>query len=366
MSHPNTQVAIVGCGNIANAYCKGLAEYPQMQIAGFSDLDSERAEAMAAEYGGKAYASLEELLADDAVQIVVNLTIHHAHYQVIKACLEGGKHVFSEKPLALTSNESIELTEIAEQRGLALGGAPCTFLGEAQQTAANVLRSGSLGRVRLIYAEVNHGRIESWHPNPEPFYQVGPLFDVGVYPLSVVASIVGPARRVLAHGTTLYPDRVTKEGRSFTVTTPDYMCASISFADGTLMRLTSNFYVGKHNRQGSGIEFHGDQGSLHLQSWANFAAEVAVAEFNGDYKAVPLCKAGYKGTEYCRGVVDMAEALAEQRAPRASGDLAAHVVDILCAIQRSANDGRAVSLESDFARPEPMPWAETDIEAIEA
>jgi predicted dehydrogenase len=366
MTNATSTLAIVGCGNIAGNYLKSQAAYPQNRIVGFFDLDRGRAEQFAAEHGGKAYGSLDDVLADAEVQVVLNLTIHHAHYQVIKACLNAGKHVFSEKPMTLAGHEAHELVRLADERNLRLGAAPSNFLGESQQTAAAVLRSGVLGRVRVIYAEVNHGRIETWHPNPEPFYQVGPLFDVGVYPLTVIVSMLGPARRVLAYGSTLYPDRVTKEGRSFTVSSPDFMCAMITLADGTLLRLTTNFYVGSHNRQGSGIEFHGDQGSLHLKQWARFDAPVAIAEFKGEYKDVPLCREPFAGVEYPRGLVEMIEAINDQRPHRATGAMAAHVVDILCAVQRSAHEGRAVSIDSEFARPEPMPWAEAGIPALES
>src|SRR6185295_17646095 len=132
--------------------------------------------------------------------IVINLTVHHAHYQVTKRALEAGKHVYSEKPLALTSSEARELVTLAASRGLRLGCSPSTFLGEAQQTAATVIRSGRLGPVRAVYAEVNWGRIETWHPAPAPFYDVGVLVDVGVYPLTLLTAFLGPARRVQASG----------------------------------------------------------------------------------------------------------------------------------------------------------------------
>src|SRR5207247_985085 len=149
---------------------------------------------------------------DPDVDIVVNLTIQHAHYEITKQSLQAGRHVYSEKPLALRSGEARELLALARVRGRRLGCSPATFLGEAQQTAATIVRSGRLGRVRAVSADVNHGRIERWHPAPVPFYDVGVLVDVGVYPLTLVTTMLGPARSVRAWGWDLLPDRVTLDG----------------------------------------------------------------------------------------------------------------------------------------------------------
>ena len=136
--------------------------------------------------------------ADPRVQLVVNLTAHRAHYGITAECLSAGKHVFSEKPLALSFTEASALLDLARRHGVRLACAPFTFMGEAQQTAAHILRSGELGTVRLIYADVNAGRVETWHPAPQSFYEVGPLFDVGGYALAIILSCLGPARRVSA------------------------------------------------------------------------------------------------------------------------------------------------------------------------
>lgn len=356
MSGQPLRVGIVGCGNIAGPYVKTLQPYSQVQIAGFADAIPERAREFAATYGGQAYTSLEEMLADETIDLVVNLTIHHAHPAVITQCLNAGKHVHSEKPLALTYEEARALVELADARGLRLSCSPITFMGEAQQTAWKVIRDGLLGAVRVVYCEVNWGRIESWHPNPGPFYQVGALFDVGVYPLTLVTTFFGPARRVTAFGTVLHPDRVTREGKAFHIDTPDWVVAAVELANGTVVRLTTNFYVGHHSKQ-KGLEFHGDRGSLYLGSFQDFHATVEYAEFGGQYEPVPYVKEPFPGVEWGRAVVEMAEAMAAGRPQRATGTQAAHVVEILCAIQRSYTEGRPVDVHSAFVPPSPMPWA---------
>jgi predicted dehydrogenase len=356
VSEKKLNVAIIGCGNIAPRYAATLAPYSQIEIVGATDIDPDRAQKFVATFGGTAYPSLEELLADDAVDVVVNLTIHHAHSAVITQCLKAGKHVHSEKPLAMTYDEAKALVQLAEQKGLRLSCAPITYMGEAQQTAWKVIREGRLGTVRVVYAEVNWGRIESWHPAPSAFYAVGPLFDVGVYPLTILTSIFGPARQAVGYGRVLHPDRVTNEGKSFHIDTPDFVVAIVELTNGTLVRLTTNFYVGHHSKQ-KGIEFHGDQGSLYIDSFQNFHAAVEFAEYNKRYEPVPYVKEPYQGIEWGRALVEMADAIKEGRPQRATGAQAAHVVEILCAITTSLQQGGPVKITSSFTPPEPMEWA---------
>ncbi|HEV7217144.1 MAG TPA: Gfo/Idh/MocA family oxidoreductase [Chloroflexota bacterium] len=356
MTGSTLRVAVVGCGNIAGQYARTLQPYPEIVLCGATDIDPQRAQEYVAKYGGVAYPDLAALLADDSVDVVLNLTIHTAHVAVTTAALEAGKHVHSEKPLALTYADARGLVELAERRGLRLSCSPITFLGEAQQTAWKVIREGQLGTIRLVYAEVNWGRIESWHPAPAPFYEVGPLFDVGVYPLTILTAIFGPARRATAFGTVLHADRVGKTGVPFHIATPDFVVAALELAGGPVVRLTTDFYVSQQSKQ-KGIEFHGDDGSLYLESWQSFNAAVEFAPFGKPYSAVPLLQEPYKGTEWGRAVVELLHAIAEQRPQRASGAQAAHVVEILNAIDGSLKRGGPVDITSSFKPPQPMEWA---------
>ena len=372
MDHKPLNVAIVCCGNIARAYGKSLQPYSRLKLLGATDHILKLAEDYVATFGGKVYPSLEALLADEEVDLVINLTIHQAHVEVITKCLNAGKDVYSEKPLDLTSEEAWQLVALAQEKGRRLGCAPITILGEGQQTAWKAIRDGLLGPVRVAYAEVNWGRIESWHPAPGPFYEVGPLFDVAVYPLTILTTIFGPAHSITAFGKVLYPDRVTKEGVPFHITTPDFSIAAIEFANGAVARLTANFYVGFHSKQVRGIEFHGDKGSLFLSDWHNFNGTVEYAGFSGTwpdsntrYEPLPYVKEPYTGNvedshggvEWSRGVVDMAEAIQENRPQRITGAQAAHVVEIVCGIQTAFREGRRVQITSEFPQPAPMDWA---------
>jgi predicted dehydrogenase len=350
-------IAIVGCGNIAGPYSKDIKKHQSLNLVGFSDIDTARAQAFATEHGGKAYPSLEDALSDGNVELIVNLTIFQAHYEVIKKALLAGKHVYSEKPLALKTAEALELVELARSKGLRLAGAPITFLGEAQQTAMKLVREGLIGDVRVVYAEVNHGRIESWHPNPAPFYAVGPMLDVGVYPLALVTALFGPAARLTAFAKTLKKDRVTKDGQAFSIEAPDFYVINLEFPNGALVRLTTNFYVSSQTRQAEGIEFHGDKGSLHLHSWFVANSGLDHADFGQEYAPVPLARPTDAAIDWARGLVDFTDAIRTNRPSRVTGEHAAHVVEILEATNASARTGQVVELTTRFTLPAPMDWA---------
>ncbi len=349
---------VVGCGNISRPYATALKTYGDIALLGFQDLDPERARAMAREFGGRAYASLEEVLGDPAVAVVVNLTIHHAHEAVVTACLKAGKHVHTEKPLALSYAAARRLVALADRRGLRLSSAPATYLGEAQQTFARELRRGAIGRVRLVYAEMNHGRIETWHPNPAPFYDVGPLWDVGIYPLTLLTAFLGPVCAVAAQQRLLLPERRTKDGQEYRPGRPDYVTATLDFVGGEVGRLTCNFYT-NGSKQGAAVEFHGDGGSLHLGNVFRFDARVEGCAYGSPLHEVPLARPGYDGVEFPRGVQDLAAALKEGRAHRASAAHAAHVIEIMDAIDASnRRNGVKVAVKSRFPAPAPMEWAQ--------
>ncbi len=351
-------LGIVGTGNIAGQYAADIATHPGIRLVAATDIDAARAAAFADEFGIATASTFDALLADPAVDIVVNLTIHHAHFEVTKRALEAGKHVYSEKPMALSHAEAAELADLARGRGLRLGCSPSTFLGEAQQTAAAVIHGGRLGTVRAIYADVNWGRIETWHPAPAPFYEVGVTVDVGLYPLTLITSMLGPARTVRASGWQLMPDRTTLDGRPFRIGSPDLEVAMVELASGAVIRLTTSFYVGRPAKQRGSIEFHGDDASLFLESFERFDAAVQVGAFGGEYEDVPLVRPPYPGTAWARGVAEMADAIREGRPHRTSAEMAGHIVEILGGVAASrSNGGAVIPMTSTFETPPLMEWA---------
>jgi predicted dehydrogenase len=351
-------IGIVGTGNIAGRYASDIETHPEIRLVAATDLDPVRLAAFAAEHGCRAHVSLDDLLEDPAVDIVANLTVHHAHVAVTKAALEAGRHVYSEKPLALHASEARELVALAVARRLRLGCSPSTFLGEAQQTAAALIRADRLGTVRAVYADVSWGRIETWHPAPEAFFDVGVLVDVAVYPLTLATTMIGPARAVRAWGWDLLPDRMAVSGAPFRIGSPDMIVAAVELEGGAVLRLTASFYVGRPAKEHGAMEFHGDDASLALGSFQVFDATVEVGPYGGTYEPVPYVRPPFAGTAWARGLADMAAAIGEGRPHRASAEQAAHVVDILDAAATSmAADGRPVEVTSTFPRPPLMPWA---------
>ncbi len=349
-------VGIIGCGNIAAPYAQHLLACPQIELVGVTDQVPERAEGCAAKFACKYYPSLSALLGDPAVELVINLTIHRAHKEVITSCLEAGKHVYSEKPLALRYQEARDLVGLAQRKGVRLGCAPFTYMGEAQQTAWKIIREGRLGNVRLVYAGACWGIIESWHPDPASYFKVGVLFDMGAYPLSYLTAIFGPARRVVAYGRTLLPERRTKDGATLHIDTPDIVVAMVELGSETVVRLTMSCYA--RTLEQDFVEFHGNRGSLYLSDVCDFRANVEFAEPRKPYTPVDLVKQPADFfVDWGRAVSEMAESIIQGRPHRATGEHGAHVVEILCAIDEAMRSHEPVAVTSSFAPPAPMDWA---------
>lgn len=350
------RIAFAGCGNIAPRYAACIAAAEGLELVGATDIAPGAAERFVAEHGGGAFGTLDELLADHGVDLVVNLTAPQAHASVTHAALTAGKHVHSEKPLALRYEEARSLVELAQGNGVRLSSAPATLLGEAQQSAWKLIRDGAVGKVRVVYAEANWDRIERWHPDPTALYAVGPLVDVGVYPLAIMTAMFGPVRRVQAYGSTVEPERVRLDGSTFEPEAPDFVVAALELADGVVARLTATFYVGSSKQRG--LEIHGDDGSLYMPTWIEFDSQLELKERGGEYRTVAPLREPYAGIDWSRALTDLAEAIAEGRPHRASGEHAAHVVETIEAVQTSLDGGGGgVEVHSDFRRPEPLDWA---------
>ena len=224
--------AFVGCGNISGPYGDQLMKghTDRVRLVGGFDIIAEKTEAFAAKHGCKGYASMAELLADEEVEAGLNITTHTAHAEVTQALLREGKHVLSEKPLATTREDGRACVALAAERGRVFACAPTVILGEAQQALKKAIADGVVGEPKEAYAEMNHGRIEAWHPDPEAFYGfgAGPLLDVGCYPLTVLTHTFGSVRAVRAMGGVRLPRRTIgsgdKAGQEFDVTNPDHSC----------------------------------------------------------------------------------------------------------------------------------------------
>lgn len=350
------KIAIVGCGNIAEPYLSDLLTYPNIEVLGVTDVSEERANQLAQKYNVAHIPSYEAALAGEA-ELILNLTTHHAHFAVSKQALEAGKHVFSEKPLALKPEEGWALVNLAKEKGLRLAASPFVSIGEAQQTAWKYIREGRLGKVRMVYGEANWGRIESWHPAPQAFYEVGAWYDVGVYLLTLITTFLAPVRQVHAIGRMLMPERFTKSGEAYQVTTPDWMLTIMELADGTQVRICTNFYVSNETSRQKGLEFHGDKGSFALDSFGAFNGGIYFAHFGEKFQAVDYVRNPAEGIPWGRGLHTVINAIEEGKPHPFTGEQAAHIVDVLDAGKRSVETGQAIAVNSSFPSPMPAAWS---------
>lgn len=352
------RIAVIGCGHICHQYALHCSQYPELlEIVGATDIDFTRAEAFCEKYGGKAYENFEAVLADPNVDTIVNLTVHHAHFDLNKRALEAGKHVYTEKPMALNYDQARELIAVADKAGKRLGAAPITFLGEGIQTAAQFLKQDKLGALRLVYAEVNWGQIERWISAPAPYYTVGPLLDVGVYAITALTYLLGPVREVWGYSQILKNPREDKDGKPFPVTAPDFTTGVMEFESGVVARITTNYYVPiSHMPHLRGFEFHGDAGSFLVSDYHNFDAKCTFVPYSDTPVDVPLLREAKGTMDRALGLADMALAIREGRPHRNGGDHAAHVIDIMQNLQTSSDESRRIKITSTFENVGPMDW----------
>ena len=348
----SSRISFVGCGSIAGPYAACLARHSELGLVGVFDLDVVKRSEFADSHGCADYASLDELCADSP-DIVVNLTNAPYHFETTRELLARGHTVFSEKPLSLRYHEAQELVETAAEHSVRLACAPSLWLGRAALTAAEVLSSGSIGSIRLINAEVNQGRIETWHSAPRSFYQVGPVVDAGVYPLTYLTAVFGPIRRVTASSATLLAQRTTVRGEIFNPERADSWIVAAEFESGPILRLTCNFYTNPATNPRT-IDFHGDSGTLRLNDWITPGSEIKRAEYGEGFQVLVPGDDSLE-LDWCLGVADLAKSIRASRPHRTGAEHAAHVVEILEAIQKSAENGTPVGVESHF----PSPLADT-------
>ncbi len=348
------QVGLIGCGNISNAYFKGLKPYEEwIKIVACADLDLARAQAKAEEHGVPVACSMAELL-KSPVDIVLNLTTPQAHAAVNLAALKAGKHVYCEKPFSLSTKEGAKVMAEARKRGLRVGCAPDTVLGGGVQTCRKLIDDGHVGRPVAITANMLCGGHESWHPSPEFYYQKGggPLFDMGPYYLTALITMLGPIKSVTAMAATTYKTRLItslpKNGRKIKVETPTHLTGAIEFASGVLGTVTMSFDVRAHHLPN--LEIYGSNGSISCPDPNNFSGEVRLwQKETKQWTAMPLTHNGETGRGF--GLAEMGYALLRGKPHRVSGEIGFHVVDVIEAFHTSAATGRKVTLKTTCRQP---------------
>ena len=333
----------VGAGAIAEAYADGLSE-TSLSLAGVCDLDAARASALASDHDCPAFSDLDTALSAVDAPLVVNLTSHAAHAPVTRQALDAGRHVYSQKPLALDAETAADLLMTAERKGLALGCAPESETGPAQRKVARLLADGRLGPVQLGYANAHVGRVTDWHDRPESFLEIGPLFDGGVYPLSLLVAWFGPVERVrVADTLDIWPERESR-----TPSAPSHVEATLAFASGPTVRLTASFYAPHRSREFYGLELHGDDGSVYLEGTGAMDTEPGDVRYGGvgrEYTDVPP-QGPTEPVEYVDAVERLARSVERGQPARETGRRGAHVVAICNAIEDAADSGGPVGVPS--------------------
>lgn len=358
MSEP-VRVGVVGCGNISGIYLKNCVAFETLEVLACADVDLDRAQARAAEYGVPKACSVEELMSDPWIELVINLTVPSAHGEVALAALRAGKSVYNEKPLAIIREDARAILDLAAGAGLLVGGAPDTFLGAGLQTCRALIDEGAIGEpVAATAFMMSHGP-EGWHPDPEFFYRVGagPLFDMGPYYLTALISLLGPVRRVAGMARISFPTRTItsqpKVGATIAVETPTHVAGLLEFDGGPIATLITSFDVWA--AQLPRIEVYGSKGTLDVPDPNFFGGPVRLRQAGeGEWREIPL-RGRYAENSRGLGVADMARALRAGGEHRASGTLAYHVLDTMHALLEASERRGYVELGSSCARPSPLP-----------
>jgi len=388
-----TGIGIVGCGFVADYYLSTLEHYPELKVIGVFDKDKKRSSRFAQHYGLVEVETLEALLSDPKVEIILNLTNPRNHFEISKLALEAGKHVYSEKPLAMCMKEAQALYDLANKLQRRIASAPCSFLGESAQTLWKAIREDVVGSVQLVYGEMDDGPIYLMHPEnwrsqsgtPWPAkdeYEVGCTFEHAGYYLNWFIPFFGPAESVTVASHQVVQDKRLPEVLD-PADTPDFSVACIKFASGTIARLTCSI-TAPHDHS---IKVVGEKGVLSVEECWHYADPVRFKPFSsiafraaqyGFIRNNPLLrpffglnarklpfvkKPGFKKKfirnymDYARGVAELASSIREDRICRLSPELALHINEIVGAIHEASKTGGMHIMKTSCPPIEPMDWA---------
>ncbi len=381
------RIAIVGCGFVADFYAQTLPNHPELELRAVYDRDVARAGAFSQYHGVPACDSLEQLLADERVELVLNLTNPSSHFEVSKACLEAGKHVYSEKPLSLDLGQAEELVQLAESRGRGLSSAPCNVLSESAQTVWKALREQRIGTPRLVYAELDDGlihrmRYRQWRSDsgaPWPWkdeFEVGCTLEHAGYYVTWLAAFFGPARTVTSFASCQVPDKETDQ--PLDRQSPDFTVGCITFRNGVVARVTCSI-IASHNHR---LQVFGDEGilsveecwdyrcpvylkrrtrwALRLEKWPWISRLLGFEGRRCPQVRRPQDRYGYRGThrmDFARGVADLAAAVQRGRPCTLHARFALHVNEIVLALQEPERMGCPRALTTTFEPLSPPEWA---------
>lgn len=386
-----TAIGVIGCGMVSHAYLSTIVRAPELRLAGLASRSRTSADAQAARYGGHAM-SVEALLDNPDITVVVNLAPPAVHHALGRRVLEAGKHLYSEKPFATRLEDAHDLLALADAKGLKIGCAPDTFLGNGHQAARRSIDAGAIGTVTGGAISFGTRGMEDWHPDPAAFYfrGGGPLLDVGPYYLTQLVNLLGPVAEVVAIGTRPHAIRFAsssgREAEPISVDVPTTVNGAILFASGANIALSMSWDVVAHGRPP--IELYGTTGSLLAPDPNQFGGVSRSADSTGSWTTTgdappprkldavtlshalqalgrgldPLTGQAITAETTLRfgdlrglGLRDLVAAIGEGREPRASGRLALHVLEVLLALETSSEGAGRIAIRSTVDRPLTMP-----------
>jgi len=367
------KVGLIGCGHISETYFRAEKYFNNIKIVKCADINHANALKCAKTYKIKAL-SVKDLLKNQEVEIILNLTIPKAHYQVAKQSLLNGKHVYSEKPMAINFKDGLDLVKIAKRKKLYIGNAPDTFLGGGIQKSKELLEKNILGRISLGNAIFAFPGVQSYHPNPEPWFakkEGGPVIDMGPYYLTALVNLLGPAKKVTGSIMEGVKRRTIgigpKKNKTFKVECPTTYLSTIQFENGTIIRLTLSFDVIAHQR--NHIELYGSKGSMIVPDPNMFGGSVYVCNKLGDpwkeYKTNKMhlgkinirsqssranespTNANYRGA----GLAEMAYSIENKKINKCNGELSLHVLDIIQSTMKACKTNKPQVIKTTCKKP---------------
>ena len=361
------RVGIIGCGNISETYFECQNLFNNFTVVACADINIEAAKKSAEKYNVNAF-SVDDILANEDVDLIINLTIPAAHKEIIMKSLNAGKHCFSEKPLAMSFSEGLEISDLANSKNLYVGCAPDTFLGAAGQKARSLIEDNAIGNVVLgTFNLMSHG-MEHWHPNPDFFFKpgAGPVFDVGVYYITQLVNLIGPIKSISSLSGTATPERIItsepRNGEKIKVETPTTLMGTLEFHNNAKIQFFCSWDVWKHKH--STIELYGLEGSMIVPDPNFFSGDILISHKEEDWQIINNDKmllgipnktdnngskiANYRGI----GLSDMIDAIHNQRQSRCSLDLAVHVLEAMEGIIKSSDDRANYHMQTKPNQPD--------------
>jgi predicted dehydrogenase len=386
------KIAVIGCGYVAESYAKTLANYPELELIGGYDRNDRNLVAFSNRWSITPYRSLELLLDDRSAELVLNLTNPRSHYEITKRCVAAGKHVYSEKPLAMDSAAARELVDLAQQENVYLASAPCSMLSETAQTVWQALREGVIGRVRLVYANFDDGMIAPklspwlwkneigvpWPAKDE--FEVGCTYEHAGYVLTWLAAFFGPATKVTSFASCLIKDK----GIAVDVMAPDFTVGCIEYPGGVVARITCGLVAPKDKS----LTIIGDGGILSVPNVRNDVCPVFVRTIPASrwrqaierrvnrlqqwfpgwdaewhiWRRYPMVRkpparllSGDKSVDFCRGPAEMADSIRHKRPCRLSPELGWHITELIEHLQFPERFGNQREVISSFDPIQPLP-----------